>query len=117
MNSTIRDVVDVSTAQGTPQQLTLLSGANSLLITASDNSVSQWFETLLEGKRTLVNARDFVLPESPVVRLVPEYARKGFFAVHQDGTLSAYYTTVKGHIYREPLLAEVPDWVTISPPS
>ncbi|MGF1715725.1 ABC transporter permease subunit [Photobacterium chitinilyticum] len=115
VNSTIRNVVDVSTDQGTPQKLTLLSGANSLLITASDNSVSQWFETLLEGKRTLVNARDFVLSDSPVVRLVPEYSRKGFFAVHQDGTLSAYYTTVKGHIYRDQMLDRVPDWVTISP--
>ena len=114
-NSAIRDIVDVSSAQGKPQQLTLLSGANSLLITTSDNAVSQWFEVLREGKRTLVKARHFALPVSPVVQLVPEYARKGFFAVHQSGELSAYYTTIKGHIYNEPLLAEVPDWVAISP--
>lgn len=114
-HSKIRDVVDVSTAQGVPQQLTLMSGANSLLITASDNSVSQWFEVLRDGKRTLVNARRFALTESPVAQLIPEYARKGFFAVQQDGTLSAYYTTVKGHIFSEPLFSEVPDWLSISP--
>ncbi|MCW8328009.1 ABC transporter permease subunit [Photobacterium sp. SDRW27] len=114
-NSTVRDVVDVSTAKGIPQQLTLLSGANSLLITTSDNVVSQWFEVLREGKRTLVNARSFSLTDSPVVQLAPEYARKGFFAVQQDGTLSAYYTSVKGHIYRESLPGNPPDWLSISP--
>ncbi|WP_299015681.1 ABC transporter permease subunit [uncultured Photobacterium sp.] len=111
----VREVVDVSTAEGKPLQLTLLSGANSLLITTSDNGVSQWFEVLRDGKRTLINARDFSLGESPLVRLVPEYARKGFFAIQQDGRLSAYYTSVKGDIYSEQLFETLPDLVAISP--
>ena len=114
-HSRIREVVDVSAGQGAPSQMALLSGANSLLIQAADNSVSQWFEVLRNGRRTMVSARQFALSESPVARLVPEYARKGFFAIQQDGTLSAFYTTVQGDIYREPLLAGAPDALAISP--
>lgn len=113
--SRIREVVDVSTGEGAVKPLTLLSGANSLLIQTGDNSVSQWFEVLRNGSRTMVAARSFTLSGSPVTRLLPEYARKGFFAVQHDGTLSAFYTTVKGDIYREPLLSGAPDSMAISP--
>lgn len=111
----IREAVDVSTDDALPEQLTLLSGANSLLVTTSDNLVSQWFEVLRDGKRQMIKARHFEIGNSPVVQLVPEYSRKGFFAVQQDGQLSAFYTSVKEAIYRAQHFDTLPEHVAISP--
>ncbi|MGF1725115.1 ABC transporter permease subunit [Photobacterium nomapromontoriensis] len=112
----IREVVEVSRSDSQPVQLELLSGANSLLISHSDHSVSQWFDVLRDGKRKLTLTREFELPDNAVVRVVPEYARKGFFALQQDGQLSAFYTTIKGAIYSEPVFSgALPDLLAISP--
>ncbi|MGF1759922.1 ABC transporter permease subunit [Photobacterium sagamiensis] len=113
--SQTREVVDVSDGQGKPLKIDLLSGANSLLITTSSNTVSQWFEILAKGKRSLVKARDFSLSDSALVQLVPEYYRKGFFAIQQNGMLSAYYTADKSALYQEKLFTAAPDTVAISP--
>lgn len=114
-DSQTREVVDVSDAQGKPLKIDLLSGANSLLITTSDNTVSQWFEILAKGKRSLVKARDFSFSKSALVQLVPEYYRKGFFAIQKNGMLSAYYMADKSALYQETLFTAAPDMVAISP--
>ncbi|MGF1699188.1 ABC transporter permease subunit [Photobacterium makurazakiensis] len=112
----IRDVVDVSNGNSVPEQLVLLSGAHSLLISNSDNSLSQWFEVLNEGKRVLTRTRDFNVSDSAIHSVVPEYTRKGFFALQQDGQLSAFYTTVNGAIYNEtPFGSDLPERLVISP--
>ncbi|UXI00739.1 ABC transporter permease subunit [Photobacterium sp. TY1-4] len=114
--SYVREVVDLGTEPGSASQLTLLSGANSLLIRTGAQEIAQWFEVLRDGQRQMVKAREFKLaPGSPAAHLVPEYSRKGFFAVQQDGTLSAFYTTVKGPIYQETRFEQVPAWMAISP--
>ena len=112
----VREVVNVEQSGAKAKQLALLSGANSLLIYHSDQSLSQWFEVLRDGKRSVVKTRDFAVGDSPVTALIPEYTRKGFFALQQDGQLSAFYTTVKGAIYRESVFADgLPQQVAISP--
>ncbi|MGF1688132.1 ABC transporter permease subunit [Photobacterium japonica] len=112
----VREVVDVAKEGQAPLQLTLLSGANSLLLSHADGTVSQWFDVLHDGKRTLTNTRTFTLSASHIDTLVPEYARKGFFALQQDGQLSAFYTTVEGAIFSEPMFAgALPDHLVISP--
>ena len=68
------------------------------------------------AKRTMVRTRDFAVGASPVIDLIPEYTRKGFFALQQDGQLSAFYTTVKGAIYRESVFDNLlPQQIVISP--
>lgn len=114
-DSQTREVVDVSDGQGKPLKIDLLSGANSLLITTDDNTVSQWFEILAKGKRSLVKAREFTLSDSALVQLVPEYYRKGFFAIQKNGSLSAYYTADKSALYQGKLFTAAPDTVAISP--
>lgn len=112
----VREVVEVEEPGSKAQQLALLSGANSLLISHSDQSLSQWFEIRKDGKRTMVRTRDFAIGDSPVIDLIPEHTRKGFFALQQDGQLSAFYTTVKGAIYHEPVFDhELPQQIVISP--
>lgn len=112
----IRQVVSVADGDAEPRQLALLSGANSLLITDSEHRVAQWFEIVKDGRRSLVKTREFALPPGNVTSLVPEYARKGFFVLQDDGQLSAFYTTVKGAIYSSAVFTDkVPDTLMISP--
>ncbi|GAL08588.1 phosphate transport system permease protein PstC [Photobacterium aphoticum] len=112
----VREVVSVAKEGQAPVHLSLLSGANSVLISHADDTVSQWFDVLRDGQRSLTETRTFTLPDSPIVNVIPEYARKGFFALQQDGQLSAFYTTVKGAIFSEPVFAgDLPELLVIAP--
>ncbi|OAN14258.1 phosphate ABC transporter permease [Photobacterium jeanii] len=88
---TVRDRVTVAPQGVAITNITLLSGANSLLVATSDEQVSQWFEVMAEGKWSLTHVRDYSLSASPLNQLVPESFRKSFFTWQQDGTLAAYY--------------------------
>ncbi|MCD9470750.1 ABC transporter permease subunit [Photobacterium phosphoreum] len=111
----LRKIENIATGSSTPVSITLLSGANSLLITNSDNTISQWFEVVKQGQRQLVNVRTFTFSASPLVKIVPEYYRKGFFAIQQDGTTSAYYTAERKLIHKEKVFTNVPTDIAISP--
>ncbi|MFG0730651.1 ABC transporter permease subunit [Photobacterium damselae] len=111
----IRQVVSVSDDKTIPVSMYLLSGAQSLLLVDSDNTVNQWFEVVKDGKRTLVHAREFEFSASPIYKLIPEYFRKGFYAIQQDGTVSAYFTSEHNIIYQQKLFTALPDFVAISP--
>lgn len=110
-----RQVVSVSDDKTIPVGMYLLSGAQSLLLVNSDNTVNQWFEVVKDGKRTLVHAREFEFSASPIYKLIPEYFRKGFYAIQQDGTVSAYFTSEHNIIYQQKLFTALPDFVAISP--
>ncbi|HIF9481210.1 TPA: ABC transporter permease subunit [Photobacterium damselae] len=111
----IRQVVSVSDDKTIPVGMYLLSGAQSLLLVDSDNTVNQWFEVVKDGKRTLVHAREFEFSASPIYKLIPEYFRKGFYTIQQDGTVSAYFTSEHNIIYQQKLFTALPDFVAISP--
>ncbi|HIF9514821.1 TPA: ABC transporter permease subunit [Photobacterium damselae] len=111
----IRQVVSVSDDKTIPVGMYLLSGAQSLLLVNSDNTVNQWFEVVKDGKQTLVHAREFEFSASPIYKLIPEYFRKGFYAIQQDGTVSAYFTSEHNIIYQQKLFTALPDFVAISP--
>ncbi|ELI6446972.1 ABC transporter permease subunit [Photobacterium damselae] len=111
----IRQVVSVSDDKIIQVGMYLLSGAQSLLLVSSDNTVNQWFEVVKDGKRTLVHAREFEFSASPIYKLIPEYFRKGFYAIQQDGTVSAYFTSEHNIIYQQKLFTALPDFVAISP--
>ena len=111
----LRKIENVATGSSKPVSITLLSGANSLLVTNSDNTVSQWFEVVKQGQRQLMNVRTFTFSASPLVKIVPEYYRKGFFAIQQDGTTSAYYTAERKVIHKEKVFTKAPTDIAISP--
>ncbi|MDO6543720.1 ABC transporter permease subunit [Photobacterium sanguinicancri] len=101
----LRDVVTVAPESATITDVSLLSGANSLLITTDNKHVSQWFEVLNDGKWSLTHIRDFPLSDSPVMQLVPEHFRKSFFTWQQDGTLSAFYATSPNSVFQSTKVA------------
>ncbi|WP_339386929.1 ABC transporter permease subunit [Vibrio caribbeanicus] len=111
----IREVVDLS--QGKPERavknISLLSGAYSLLVTHQDGNVSQWFDVLASGQRTLTYIRNFELP-SELVLLLPDVYRKGFYSFYLNGTIQSYYTTSEELVLFKRLYNKAPQLAAMS---
>ena len=73
---------------------TPLLGGISLLIGDSGGGISQWFMVREDdGKASLTAIRNFQMAGSPVVQILPEERRKGFFAVDAAGNLGIFHST------------------------
>ncbi len=90
----VREVVDLTQGDSkhSVRSMDLLAGAYSLLVTHNDGTVSQWFDTLQDDKRTLTRIRNFKLA-SEVKFLLPDSHRKGFYSFYANGTIQSHYTT------------------------
>ena len=111
----IREAVDLS--QGKPERavknINLLSGAYSLLVTHQDGNVSQWFDVLVSGHRTLTHIRNFQLP-SELVLLLPDATRKGFYSFYLNGTIQSFYTTSEELVLFKRLYDKAPQLAAMS---
>lgn len=116
-NFIVRDIIDVSEGKQSHQalDLELLAGAHSLLITHQDHRISQWFDVMKDGKRVLQRVRDVELADQNVVGVIPEYYRKGFFTLYENGQLDAFYTTSENHLFSSTLTEKTPSIAAISP--
>lgn len=90
----VRELVDLSLGRETHvvSNVTLLSGAYSLLVSYQDGLVSQWFDVLSEEQRSLTRIRDFQLA-SELQFILPDTYRKGFYSFYINGTVQNHYTT------------------------
>ena len=91
----------------------MLSGAYSLLVTHQDGNVSQWFDVLASGQRTLTYIRNFELP-SELVLLLPDVYRKGFYSFYLNGTIQSYYTTSEELVLFKRLYNKAPQLAAMS---
>ncbi len=111
----IREAVDVS--RGEPNSdavgMTLLAGAQSLLIQHESGVVSQWFDVLKDTVRQLTFIRDFDF-EQPNKLIVSDYYRKGFYAFSDTGNITNYQTTSKEKSFSQTILSSAPNVVAIS---
>ncbi|GAB6261617.1 ABC transporter permease subunit [Photobacterium sp. R1] len=115
LQARIRLRQDVGPEDAAPVAMTALSGANSLLITGADGRVTQWFEVVKDGQRQLVAARTFDAEGGAFNRLVPEYYRKGFFALQDDGLLKVFFTSDNlAPVLSQSLFSQVPDQMVVS---
>ncbi|WP_300173992.1 ABC transporter permease subunit [uncultured Aliivibrio sp.] len=87
------------------QKLTLLSGANSVLVQFDNGSLSQWFDTINNEKRTLTQVRTFNF-DAPIVQLSPEVYRKGVSVIDEKGNLSLIHTTTEKKLYSQQLFTD-----------
>jgi phosphate transport system permease protein len=111
----VREVVDVSRAgnERKPLALNLLAGAQSVLITHANHSVSQWFDVLKNSERKLTFIREFAL--EPGLRFIlPDIYRKGFYAFYADGTLENIHTTNENRVLSEKVYQHLPELAAIS---
>ncbi len=74
--------------------LAFLSGGISILVGDSRGHVAQWFPVRDEDNNyTLEPIRRFDAQSAPITAMAPEYFRKGFLAIDEDGFLGIYHTT------------------------
>jgi phosphate transport system permease protein len=77
----------------------LLAGANSLLFNNDNGEISQWFEINTEQGRELTKVRTFDTQDSSITAMFPEYYRRTFFTVNDQGGLGLYYTTSESTLW------------------
>jgi phosphate transport system permease protein len=76
------------------QQVAFLAGGYSLVIAASDGTISQWFPVRDEDNNyQLRHVRDFKNAPGEITALVSESRRRGFLSGDTQGRLGLYYAT------------------------
>jgi phosphate transport system permease protein len=110
-----REVVDLSQgdAKRNVDEMAMLAGGYSLLISFDDGVVSQWFDVLNDKQRRLTHIRNFSL-SSDISSLLPNRFSKGFFAFHNSGTVHNFYTTSEKLVLFERIGFSAPSLVALS---
>lgn len=108
----VRDVIDLSrdNKAKSVSAIYLLAGAQSLLVTHEDGTVSQWFDVQENGEKTLTFIRE-LYPDEGLALLLPNSHRKGFYTFHHSGVLEGHYTTSENKVFSEPVFDRLPDMV------
>jgi phosphate transport system permease protein len=79
-----------------------LIGTVSVLVGGSDGSVTQWLPVRGEDHvHRLRRHRGFEPHDAAVVKIVPEYNRKGFVTGAADGTVAIHYATSERTVLRD----------------
>ena len=85
---------------------TSLLGGISLMIGDSSGGIAQWFMVReADDKAVLKSIRSFQLADSPIIQILPEERRKGFFALDAKGHLGIFHSTA----HRTLLVEQVAD--------
>ena len=72
------------------------SGGLSILVGDTRGVITQWFPVRdEENNYTLENVRHFNSQHAPITGIAPEYFRKGFTAIDNEGHIGLYHTTAQ----------------------
>lgn len=76
-----------------------LSGGTSLLLGKQSGEISQWFpvNTEKDGLQ-LTEIRRFNAQKAAIIKIVPEMARKGFYAIDKNGQVGIYHATASSNL-------------------
>ncbi|MBL1142054.1 MAG: ABC transporter permease subunit [Proteobacteria bacterium] len=86
--------------------LEFLAGGISILVGDSTGQIAQWFPVRDdENNYTLQKIRSFNKQNAPITAIAPEFARKGFVAIDENGEMGIYHTTA----HRTVLLKQIDD--------
>jgi len=96
--------------------LQFLSGGISILAGDSRGRVTQWFPVRdNENNYTLEKIRYFAARQSAITAITPEYFRKGFLAVDENGYLGLYHATAHRTLKLEQLDNDRVRFLSIAP--
>ncbi|MBB6056033.1 ABC transporter permease subunit [Tolumonas osonensis] len=113
-NITLKASLQVNAQHANVTNISLLSGASSLLVANDNGVISQWFEVLKDGTRSFMSIREFQADQS-VRALAPEHSRKGFATLSGDNHIELFYTTNHARLYAENLGSGKMDAIALSP--
>ncbi len=95
-----------------------LTGGISLIIGASDGSISQWFPVRDEqGKTPLTKIREFDYQSAAITVIAPEHRRKGFLAGDAEGNLGVYHATAHRNLAVRKISDHAIRHATVTPPA
>lgn len=77
----------------------LLAGANSLLFNNDNGEISQWFEINTDQGRGFTKVRTFNTQDHSITAMYPEFYRRTFYTVNEQGDLGLYYTTSESTLW------------------
>lgn len=99
------------------RQMEFLVGAVSVVVGGSDGSLSQWFLVRDEHNNFhLKHIRDFDKHPAAITQIEPEYSRKGFMAIDEQGHVGIHYGTSARTLLLEPMPGDIkPQRIAISP--
>ena len=100
---TLRETVQLLPEGTQLQQLSLLSGGDSLVAVGNDAVIRQWFPVRDDQNVTrLIEIRQFELPPgSQALALESEQRRRGFLVGDQNGRLDVFYSTSERRVISE----------------
>nr|WP_321239576.1 ABC transporter permease subunit [uncultured Tolumonas sp.] len=113
-NITLKASLQVNAQQANVTNISLLSGASSLLVANDNGVISQWFEVLKNGERKFTQIREFQADKS-IRALAPEHNRKGFATLSGENHIELFYTTSHARLYAENLGTTALDAMALSP--
>ncbi len=96
--------------------LQFLSGGISILVGDSRGQITQWFPVRdQDNNYTLEHVRDFQSQSAPVTGIAPEYSRKGFIVIDEQGHVGLYHTTAHRTVKLEQIETAALKHVAIAP--
>jgi len=88
----VKQTLAINAAGADVVGMSMLSGANSLIVSNDNGVITQWFEVAGEGQRQLTHIREFEAAGAPQ-QVVPEFYRKGFITAESGGHIGIYHAT------------------------
>ncbi|MGL5147152.1 MAG: hypothetical protein ACRC7Q_06645, partial [Plesiomonas shigelloides] len=107
-------VIDGGRAKQQLSSVSLLSGASSLLLSYRDGELAQYFRVNGPKGRLYQEIREFK-SHGTVTILAPEFYRKSFATVTEDGRLSLLYTTSERELLSEKFDIAAPQAMGFNP--
>ncbi|KZN58305.1 phosphate ABC transporter permease [Pseudoalteromonas luteoviolacea CPMOR-1] len=95
--------------------MSLLAGANSLMISNDNGEVSQWFEVNTGNGRQFAKIRAFESIAGAQVDIFSEFYRRTFFTTTNTGELGLYYTTSEAHLWQGKVTQGAIEQFAVSP--
>jgi phosphate transport system permease protein len=96
--------------------LQFLSGGISILVGDTRGVITQWFPVRdEENNYTLDNIRHFDSQHAPITGIAPEYYRKGFIAIDNQGYVGLYHTTAERTVKLEQTGTTPLNFVAVAP--
>ena len=96
--------------------LSFLNGGISILVGDALGTITQWFPVRDEANNyTLSRIRQFSSQHAPVTAIAPEYQRKGFLAIDNEGYLGIYHATAHRTLKLEKIAGSALRQVAVAP--
>ena len=118
--SDIKQPEIIETVKAVPEGVTItslefLSGGISILVGDSRGQIQQWFPVRDENNEYSLKPIRHFEEQNAIVDIAPEYFRKGFVAIDEEGSLTIYHSTAHRVVKSEQITKDDLNHIAVSP--